>query len=188
MASFSAAAPEPSRRISSHSSESFMPYAFKRFAAKCHSILAADSGAEGRERVRELLGEVCSDGAFVATYLSDDVSTRQILYEDPELGFCIVGHVDHNSRQSRPHDHGPTWAIYGQAAGETVMTDWVIVSPPTERLPGKARRRATLTSTTRVMSTRPGAMARRDCCALKDATSSMSAPPFSSRCNEVTIT
>jgi hypothetical protein len=140
MASFSAAAPEPSRRISSHSSESFMPYAFKRFAAKCHSILAADSGAEGRERVRELLGEVCSDGAFVATYLSDDVSTRQILYEDPELGFCIVGHVDHNSRQSRPHDHGPTWAIYGQAAGETVMTDWVIVSPPTERLPGKARR------------------------------------------------
>jgi hypothetical protein len=68
------------------------------------------------------------------------VSTRQILYEDPELGFCIVGHVEHNSRQSRPHDHGPTWAIYGQAVGETIMTDWVIVSPPpSEGLPGKAR-------------------------------------------------
>jgi hypothetical protein len=39
-----------------------------------------------------------------------------------------------------PHDHGPTWAIYGQAAGETVMTDWAIVSPPPrEGLPGKAR-------------------------------------------------
>ena len=68
------------------------------------------------------------------------MSTRQILYEDPELGFCIVGHVEHNSRHSRPHDHGPTWAIYGQAAGETVMTDWALVSPPSEGLPGQAQR------------------------------------------------
>jgi hypothetical protein len=116
-------------------------YTLDQFAAECHRILAADSGLDGREGVRALLGEVCSDKAFVATYLSDHVSARQILYEDPELGFCIVGHVEHNSRQSRPHDHGPTWAIYGQAAGETVMTDWAIVSlPPAEGLPGKARR------------------------------------------------
>ncbi len=118
-----------------------MSYTLDQFAAECHRILATDSGSEGRERVRALLGEVCSDEAFVATYLSDHVSTRQILYEDPELGFCIVGHVEHSSRQSRPHDHGPTWAIYGQAAGETVMTDWGIVSPPpSEGLAGKARR------------------------------------------------
>lgn len=120
---------------------STVSYTLDQFAAECHRILAADSGLDGREGVRALLGEVCSDKAFVATYLSDHVSARQILYEDPELGFCIVGHVEHNSRQSRPHDHGPTWAIYGQAAGETVMTDWAIVSPPpAEGLPGKARR------------------------------------------------
>ena len=117
-----------------------MSYTLDRFAAESHRILAADSGLEGREQVRALLGEVCSDAAFVATYLSDHVSTRQILYEDPELGFCIVGHVEHNSRHSRPHDHGPTWAIYGQAAGETVMTDWALVSPPSEGLPGQAQR------------------------------------------------
>ena len=118
-----------------------MSYTLDRFAAECHRILAADSGPEGRERVRVLLGEVCNDKAFVAAYLGDDVSERQILYEDPELGFCIVGHVEHNSRQSRPHDHGPTWAIYGQAAGETVMTDWEIVLPPPRKgLPGKARK------------------------------------------------
>jgi hypothetical protein len=118
-----------------------MSYTLDQFAAECHRILAADSGLEGRERVRALLGEVCNDKVFVATYLSDHVSMRQILYEDSELGFCIVAHVERNSRQSRPHDHGPTWAIYGQAAGETVMTDWVIVSPPPSKaLPGKARR------------------------------------------------
>jgi hypothetical protein len=121
--------------------KSTLSYTLDQFAADCHRLLAVDSGLEGRERLRALLGEVCCDKAFVATYLSDDVSIRQVLYEDAELGFCIVGHVEHDSRQSRPHDHGPTWAIYGQAAGETVMTDWVIVSPPPgEGLPGKARR------------------------------------------------
>jgi hypothetical protein len=75
-----------------------MSYTLDRFAAESHRILAADSGLEGREQVRALLGEVCCDKAFVGTYLSDHVSTRQILYEDPELGFCIVGHVEHNSR------------------------------------------------------------------------------------------
>src|ERR1700720_3963684 len=117
-----------------------MPYTLDRFVAESKRILAADSKLEGREQVRALLGEVCCDKTFVATYLSDHVSPRQILYEDPELGFCIVGHVEHNSRHSRPHDHGPTWAIYGQAAGETVMTDWALVSPPSEGLPGQAQR------------------------------------------------
>jgi len=42
------------------------------FAAECHRILA-HSGLEGRKRVRALLGEVCSDEAFVATYLRDHV-------------------------------------------------------------------------------------------------------------------
>ena len=65
-----------------------MSYTLDRFAAESHRILAADSGLEGREQVRALLGEVCCDKAFVGTYLSDHVSTRQILYEDPELGFC----------------------------------------------------------------------------------------------------
>jgi hypothetical protein len=121
--------------------KSTLSYTLDQFAAECYRFLAADPGPQGRERVRALLGEVCGDKAFVAAYLNDDVSMRQILYEDAELGFCIVGHVEHNSRQSAPHDHGPTWAIYGQAAGETIMTDWVIVSPPPgEGLPGKARR------------------------------------------------
>jgi predicted metal-dependent enzyme (double-stranded beta helix superfamily) len=118
-----------------------MSYTIEQFAAECRRILAADSGPAGREEVRALLGAVCSDEDFVATYLGDDVSERQILHEDPELGFCIVGHVEQPPRLSRPHDHGPTWAIYGQAAGETIMLEWEIVSPPPSAdMPGKARR------------------------------------------------
>jgi len=62
-----------------------------------------------------------------------------MLYQDPELGFCILAHVYHDAKQSPPHDHGPTWAIYGQAAGETLMTDWALVEPATPEHPGKVR-------------------------------------------------
>ena len=118
-----------------------MSHTLDQFVGECRRILVADAGPAGREQVRALLSTVCSDPDFVSTYLSDDVSEREVFYEDPDLGFCIVGHVDHASRLSRPHDHGPTWAIYGQAAGETIMTEWEIVSPPpSDDLPGKARR------------------------------------------------
>ena len=51
----------------------------------------------------------------------------EVLYEDPELGFCICGHVYGDAAVSQPHDHGSTCAIYGQARGRTEMTDWRIV-------------------------------------------------------------
>src|SRR6266699_1741614 len=64
---------------------------------------------------------------------------REILYEDPDLGFCILAHVYHGAKESAPHDHGPTWAIYGQAAGETLMNEWALVEPASEQKPGKVR-------------------------------------------------
>ena len=69
------------------------------------------------------------------TCLSDRCCT-----EDPELGFCILGHVYHGAKDSNPHDHGPSWAIYGQARGETVMTDYAPVARASEGQAGKARR------------------------------------------------
>ena len=62
-----------------------------------------------------------------------------MLYEDPELGFTILAHGYVGAKGSKPHDHGPSWAIYGQAAGETIMTDWDCLARPTETVPGKAK-------------------------------------------------
>ena len=84
----------------------------------------AEKGLRGRAR------RCASTRSSSAKYLPDDAPERNILYEDPELGFCILGHVYHGAKESTPHDHGPTWAIYGQAAGETIMSDWEMVSPP----------------------------------------------------------
>ena len=124
-----------------------MGYTLAQFSDSCHCILADDPGVEGRKKVCALVQEVLKDDAFVAAHLGDDVPERKILYQDPQLGFCILGHVNHGARESKPHDHGPSWAIYGQARGETVMSDWALVEPASEDKPGKVRlvRKYTLT-------------------------------------------
>jgi predicted metal-dependent enzyme (double-stranded beta helix superfamily) len=116
-----------------------MAYTLEQFSADCHRTLTANPGPEGRKKVCELVQKACTDADFVRQHLPDDGPERKILYEDPQLGFCILGHVYHGAKQSAPHDHGPTWAIYGQAQGETIMTDWAMVSPASETQIGKVR-------------------------------------------------
>ena len=112
----------------------------EQFSAECCTILKRDPGVEGRQKVCALVREVLGDEDFIKTYLADDLPERKVLYEDPELGFCILGHVYHGAKDSNPHDHGSSWAIYGQARGETVMTDYTPVARPSEGQSGKARR------------------------------------------------
>ena len=116
-----------------------MGLTLEQFAAECHRVLAADPDVDGRKQICALVEEACKDDAFVAKHLSDGGGQRDILYEDPELGFCVCAHVYHDARESQPHDHGSAWAIYGQAAGETVMSDWALVEPAGEGKLGKVR-------------------------------------------------
>ncbi len=117
-----------------------MPHTIEQFSTQVHNILTADAGAAGREQVRLLLEDVLKDEAFVAAHLGDDQPERRVLYEDPELGFLILGHVHRDAKRTKPHDHGSTWAIYGQAVGLTHMDEWEIVEPATPERPGKVRR------------------------------------------------
>jgi hypothetical protein len=116
-----------------------MAHTLEEFAAACQKALTDEPGPAGREKVCALVRDVLKDEAFVAKHLGDDVSERKILYEDPRLGFCILAHNYRGAKESAPHDHGPTWAIYGQARGETVMSDWTVVEPAAEGRPGKVR-------------------------------------------------
>ncbi len=111
----------------------------EQFAAKCRDALTAQPGPAGRQRVCELVQEALNDPAFIASYIPDGTPERKVLYEDPELGFTILAHSNPGAKASKPHDHGPSWAIYGQAEGETIMTDWALVERPADGKPGKAR-------------------------------------------------
>ncbi len=116
-----------------------MSYTLETFATECRRILTSDRGPDGRTKICALVEDVLKDEAFVSAHLGDDVPERKILYEDPELGFCILAHVYRGAKESQPHDHGPSWAIYGQARGETVMSDWTLIEPAAEGKPGKVR-------------------------------------------------
>jgi hypothetical protein len=117
----------------------------ERFAAESKRILTADPGPKGREDVVRLLEQFLKDESFVAKNLGEGTSSRQVLYEDPDLGFCVLAHAYEGASESNPHDHGPSWAIYGQARGETMMTEWEIVEPASEDRAGKVRRVKTYT-------------------------------------------
>ena len=99
-------------------------------AKRLRDSMKASPVPDGADALCAILSEALSDRQFTAAMLpdrKDGEAVREILYEDPELGFCICGHVNAGSSVGKPHDHGTTWAIYGQAEGTTEMTDWRIV-------------------------------------------------------------
>lgn len=109
------------------------------FVARCRDALKTHPGREGREQVCALVRQALQDPAFVAANIPEGTPERHVLYEDPELGFTVLAHAYEGAKNSKPHDHGPSWAIYGQASGETIMTDWECLARPTDAAPGKAR-------------------------------------------------
>ena len=118
-----------------------MSYALQQFAADCRAALMNNPGPAGRELCRQYTERACSDRDFVAKHFGpDNTEDRKILYEDPDLKFCILAHVYRGQRVSPPHDHGPSWAVYGQVEGITVMTDWKLLQKPENGTPGKVEK------------------------------------------------
>lgn len=105
-----------------------MTTTLEKLAIDIRAALKADPGAAGKQAICLLVEKVLHDQAFIAAHLTaEQCKPRKVLYEDPELGFCICGHVYEKPAHGQPHDHGPSWAIYGLAVGDTEMTDWRIV-------------------------------------------------------------
>jgi len=120
-----------------------MTTTLEQFASECRTILKSEPGPSGRRQICMRLEELLKEPGFLAATLNDHTPERQVLYEDPELGFCILAHNYTGAKESNPHDHAHSWAIYGQAKGETEMTDWDLVERATHEKPGKVRRRRT---------------------------------------------
>jgi hypothetical protein len=108
--------------------EERMSYTLEQLSADIRKALKADPGVAGKQAVCQLVSKALVDQEFIAKHLTaEQCRPRKVLYEDPELGFCVCGHVYENIAHGTPHDHGSSWAIYGVATGDTEMTDWRIV-------------------------------------------------------------
>lgn len=126
-----------------------MSHTLEQFASQCHDLLKNNPGPAGRQKVAEVLKDVLLDESFIEKHLGPTTSERDIIYEDPELGFCIVAHHYLGPKTSEPHDHAHSWAIYGQASGNTQMRDYKKIQEATAEQPGKVE-------VTKVYSLTPG--------------------------------
>jgi hypothetical protein len=102
-----------------------MAYDLDQFVSDCRTSLSRDPGPAGREEVRANLERLLGNEEFIGQYCGDNAPRGlKVLYEDPELGFQILAHINDKARKSPPHDHGASWAIYGQATHYTDMIEW----------------------------------------------------------------
>jgi len=122
-----------------------MAHTIDQFASQCSAILKAEPGPTGRQKVCDLLKQLLMDKTFIENSVCPNNAERHLLYEDPELKFCIFVEYKSDARIGKPHDHGPSWAIYGQATGITEMTVWELLEPATADKPGKVRKKTSYT-------------------------------------------
>jgi hypothetical protein len=102
-----------------------MAYDLDQFIADCRATLKRDPGPAGRETVRLNLERLLANQEFINEYCGDDQPRGlKLLYEDKDLGFQVLAHINDKARVSPPHDHGHSWAIYGQATKYTDMIEW----------------------------------------------------------------
>jgi predicted metal-dependent enzyme (double-stranded beta helix superfamily) len=102
-----------------------MAYELQQFIDDTRATLQRDPGPAGRETVRQNLERLLANKDFVAATCGDDAPLGlKVLYEDKELGFQVLAHINDKARKSPPHDHGASWAIYGQAEKYTDMIEW----------------------------------------------------------------
>ena len=99
-----------------------MSYSLEQFCEDCREALTSNPGHEGRDSVRNKLENLLVDDEFRMTYLGNDQEPGvKTLYEDPDMEFCVLAYLASSDRASPPHDHGNSWAVYGQAEKHTDM-------------------------------------------------------------------
>jgi len=102
-----------------------MAYELEAFCADARKTLKEQPGAAGREAVRKLVEKLLRNPAFVEKYCGSGAKPGiEVIHRDRDTGFNVLVHVYEKGKSGPPHDHGTSWAIYGQAAGSTVMTKW----------------------------------------------------------------
>ena len=103
-----------------------MAYAFKQFCDDCRNTLIADKGPAGRKSLVDHLEKLLANSKFVDEQLGlNQPSGRQTVYEDADTGFCVLFHRYDKSGGGTPHDHGDSWAVYGQAKKFTDIKEFI---------------------------------------------------------------
>jgi predicted metal-dependent enzyme (double-stranded beta helix superfamily) len=107
-----------------------MAYTLDNFCADAHAILKGKPLDQALPQVAERLSSLLVNPQFVAATFNDEMPAgKRVLHHDPELDFYVLAHVQEPGKAGKPHSHGTSWAIYGNAKAVTDMTEWRRVNP-----------------------------------------------------------
>lgn len=99
-----------------------MAYDFDQFVEDCREALRSDPGTPGVVAVRESMERLLENPDFLDKHFGPNAEIGvHMLHEDDDMDFVVLAHVNDPARKSPPHDHGESWAVYGQAIGHTTM-------------------------------------------------------------------
>ena len=101
-----------------------MHLTLEEFCAGCREALRTQPLEGALRAIADRLADLVKEPDFVdQTFTPDMPPGKRVLFHDRELGFYVLAHVQ-AAGKGKPHDHGASWAVYGNAAGITQMTDW----------------------------------------------------------------
>ena len=110
-----------------------MAYTLEQFCSDTRDILKAQPLADALKQIADRLSKLLRNPAFVAETFRDDTPVgKRELFHDPELDFHVLAHVQEGGKTGKPHSHGTSWAIYGNAKNVTEMTEYRRTNPEGE--------------------------------------------------------
>ena len=110
-----------------------MAYSLDDFCRDSRAILKAEALSNALPKISDRLGQLLSNPDFVAATFNDDLPPgRRVLHHDIETDFYVLAHVQEGKKIGKPHSHGESWAVYGNAREYTEMTEWRRTNPDGE--------------------------------------------------------
>ena len=102
-----------------------MSYSLREFSRDTREILKTGSGRAQVEKIRGHMERLLVDPLFVKEHFGENQPLGlHRIHIDPQFGFEVMTYRYNEARKGQPHDHGDSWAIYGQVAEYTEMTLW----------------------------------------------------------------
>ena len=103
-----------------------MAYEFELFCEDCRSAYNQNTGEADLEVIRQNLEKLIKENPDFIEKNCGATAEYGVneLYTDAQNGFIVYAHNIKTGRTSPPHDHGASWAVYGQAKKYTDMTEY----------------------------------------------------------------
>jgi predicted metal-dependent enzyme (double-stranded beta helix superfamily) len=110
-----------------------MAYTLEDFCTESHALLKSKPLASALTQMADKLSQLLANPDFVAQTFNEKIKPgKRVLHHDPELDFYVMAHVQEGGKTGKPHSHGASWAIYGNARAVTQMTEWRRTNPESD--------------------------------------------------------